>query len=69
MVNGVQIKGETPPRMMAVVVLYAAVFESTCIDVARRTSDGLTNAALYGPRKAMKPTWTRTAHLSHEGQF
>ena len=26
-------------------------------------------AALYGPRKAMKPTWMRTAHLSHEGQF
>ena len=50
------MNGDTPPRMIPVVVLYAAVLESTWKCLLRRTRLGLMRAALYGPKKAMNPT-------------
>lgn len=40
------MKGETPPRMMPVVVLYAATLELTSNALLRLTSEGLMSAAL-----------------------
>jgi hypothetical protein len=45
-VSGVQMKGEIPPRIIAVVVLYAAVFESTFMALDSKTILGFTRAAL-----------------------
>lgn len=63
------MNGLTPPRMIPVVVEYAAVLDETLKALLSNTRLGLISAALYGPRNAMKPTWIKTAHLSHDGQF
>lgn len=47
------MNGESPPTMIAVVVLYAATFEVTPIAWESRTREGLMSAELYGPRKAI----------------
>ena len=60
---------ETPPRIIAVVVLYATTLEFLCMASLKRTRLGLITAESNGPKKAIKLTWTRTAHFSHAGQF
>lgn len=56
MVRGAKRKGDTPPRMIAVVVLYAAILELTWKCLLRRRRLGLIKAEVYGPKKAMNPT-------------
>ena len=50
------MKGDIPPTIIAVVVLYAAILELTWKCLLRRTRLGFIKAELYGPKKAMKPT-------------
>jgi hypothetical protein len=60
---------ETPPRIIAVVVLYATTVVDLCMASLRSTRLGLIRAELKTAKKAIKPTWTRTAHFSQIGQF
>lgn len=46
LVRGVNMNGDMPPNIMAVVVLYAAVCGLVPIDLERSTRLGLTRAAL-----------------------